>query len=275
MGLRATRKLLSVILAVLTAACTVLMLASFVVTSTLSSQGYITKHLINETLVAECESQLNIKYDALALKSGIPARVFEMAASEYGVEESLNTAAQYIFSEESATLYNQDRVDYFCKLCTEYLEGNDISYKKEYVQNTAEEAAQIYSDCIGIHNADTVKDNISGLNQSCAKIGSAALVVIVAALILLTVMYKTKSTAYLYSAGAAAGGGIAATIGSLVCLIAKVGSDFAVEPAIYQQSFSAMIRLYFIILLIVSIAFSAIAYSFSTVLIKKNNSRNK
>lgn len=271
MGLKATRKLLSVILAVIIAVCTAVMLTSFVISATFSTQGYLTKHLISDELVAECEAQLNMKYDALEIKSGIPARVFETVEKDYNTEESLNLAVQYLFTDESSTLYNQDRVDYFYKLCTEYLEGNEISYKKASVRNTADEAARIYSDCVGIHNADTIKGYLSTFSQSCAKAGSASLVVIVCAIILLTVMYRTRETACLYAAGGAAGGGLAAVIGAVLCIITKVGSGFAFEPEVYQQSFYSMTRLYFVILIIASTVLLAIIYAVIAAIIKRYN----
>lgn len=275
MGLKATRKLLSVILAAIIAACTVLTLTSIVIGSTFSTQGYLTKHLINDELVAECESQLNMKYEALEVKSGIPARVFEMVEKDCSTAESLNLAVQYLFTDESSTLYNQDRVDYFYKLCTEYLDGNNISYKKSAVQNTAEEAARIYSDCVGIHNADTIKGYLSTFSQSCARVGSVSLVVTVCALFLLMIMYTARDTACLYIAGGLAGGGIAAAIGSIICIAAKIGSEFSFEPAIYQQSFYSMTKLFFITLLIVSLVFLALIYAVAGIILKKQNEDRK
>lgn len=274
MGLKATRKLLSVILAVIVAASTVIMLASFVAGSTFATQGYLTKHLISDELADECEAQLNMKFDALEIKSGVPARVFEIVEQDYNTKESLSLAVQYLFTDESSTLYNQDKVDYFYNLCVEYLDGNNISYDKASVQNTAEEAAQIYSDCVGIHNADTIKDYLSVFSRSCARAGSAALVIIVASVILLNMIYKTKEKAYLYTAGGAAGGALASAIGAVLCMITKVGSDFDFEPAVYQQSFYSMTGRYFIILLIVSIAFLAVIYASAAAVIKKQNKDN-
>jgi hypothetical protein len=270
MGLKATRKLLSIILAVITALSTIVMISSFVLDSTFATKGYLTKHLVTDELVAECQSQLDMKYAVLEVKSGIPARVFKMVESDYSTSESLNLAVQNLFTDESETLYSEDKVNYFYNLCIEYLDGNDVSYKKADVERTAEEATQIYSECVGIHNADTIESYLSTFSQRCAKIGSASLLVIVIALILLVFMYNTREYAYLFAIGGACGGSIATALGSIICIIAKVGSNFSFEPAVYQQSFYSMTRLYFVILLGVSLALTIALYALAIFFITKN-----
>jgi hypothetical protein len=269
MGLKATRKLISIILAVITAISTVMMISSFVLDLTFSTKNYFTKYIVTDELVAECEAQLEMKYSALEVKSGIPSRVFEMVEKDYNTAESLNLAVQNVFTDESETLYSEDKVNYFYKLCVEYLDGNEISYTKSSVERVAEEATEIYSDCVGIHNTESIENYLSRFSQNCAKIGSAALLVIVLALILLSFIYNTRGNAYLYIIGGAAGGSIATALGSIFCIIAKVGSKFAFEPAVYQYSFYSMTKRYFLILLVVTIIFTIIMYGLAFLVLYK------
>lgn len=248
MGLKNTRKIISVILTILITFSSAAMLAAFVLSSTFASQKFITKNLVNDQVVAECEAQLNSKFEALETKSQIPARVFEMVEKDFTTASSLQLAVSNLFGAESSTMYSQDKIDYFYKLCTEYLDGNNIKYKKDNIRNVAAEAAKIYSDCVGIHNLDTVYDYLPLFSKDCAKTGSASLLICILCLILLTIMYNEKTSAYIYFCSGLNAGGIGVFISSLLCILTKISSKFIFSPDIYQQSISAMANKYFIYL---------------------------
>lgn len=254
MGLKITRKILCVILSCAVAVSTMLVLASFVLNSTLGSQSFYIKNIVTSEIAADCEAQLDAEYEALAVESGIPARVFQMVKNSTSTMESLQMAVENLFSDESADLYSQNKVEYFYNLCTEYLEGNGVAYSEASVRIVAEKAARIYSDCVGIHNADMLKTFIPKFSRSCSKTGSAALVVIVGALILMCLLYSKRENAFAYTIAGIVGGAIATTLGSVISIIAKVGSAISVSPIAYQQSFIDMTRKSFLMLLLVSFA---------------------
>jgi hypothetical protein len=269
MGLKGTRKLLSLFLVVIISFSVAIAITSMVTNLTFSTRSFLTNNLVTDELVSECESQLEMKYDALEVKSGIPARVFETVEQDYSTVDSLNLAVENIFTDETATLFSEARVDYFYNLCVEYLEGNNIDYDEDSVKLAAREAAEIYGECVGIHNTDSIESQLLLLSGKCAKIASAALVAIVFAVFLLLVLYQTRMLAYLIAAGSAAAGSIAVVFGSILCLITKVGSNFAISPVAYQQSFYSLTKLYFTILLLTSILFSIFMYVVIVLVIKK------
>lgn len=247
MGLKNTRKILSVILAVMVAVSSAVMIFSFTLSATLSTKTFVVDNLANDKTAAACEAQLNAKFDALEAKSAIPARVFKMIETDFPTSSSLALAASNLFGAESSTLYSQDKVDYFYKLCTEYLEGNEIRYKKENVKRVSEEAAKIYSDCVGLHNLEALRDYLPVFNKNCAKIASAALLITMLCLMLLTILYNDKIGAYTYFASALSAGGISVSLACILCVLTKLSSAFVYTPQIYQQSIASMANKYFVI----------------------------
>lgn len=259
MGTKATRKILSIIIAVVIAIATVCASASCVVGITFASRGFLQEHIVTDAVVAECTNQLKAKYAVLEEESGIPARVFETAIENYDVRENLTLAVSYVFGDESAELYSRERVNYFYGLCEEYALGNSIAFEKNDLLATAEKATEIYSQAVGIHNADSMVEYISVFRQSCNKATSTSLVAIIICTVLLIIMYKKRENAVSLLVGGISGGGVALIFGAIISLIARVGSDFAVSPAVYQQAFAGMVRLYLLYLIIVGFVLVALA----------------
>ena len=155
-NLSKTRNIISVILCAVIAVLTTLMLTAFTLQATFGNKNFVEKFLITDNLVSQCEKELDENYTALEIKSGIPKRIFLSVEKDFSTKDSLKLAAENMFSNESSTLYSQERVDYFYKICTEYLDVKKISYNKSNVRNTARQAAEIYSNCVGMHNTDSV-----------------------------------------------------------------------------------------------------------------------
>lgn len=260
MGLKATRTILSILLSFVIAAVTLITLVSFILNITFSTPSFLTERIVTPQLVSTCTEQLSMKYAALEAESGIPARVFKAVTENAGVEFALETAAENIFSAESSSLYNEDRVNYFYKLCTEYFDGNGIEYNKKNVCRVSEKAAQIYSDTLGMHNTESIEKYISGYKMNCLKITSAGMVILTLCCSMICLIHKKRSDILFFIACGTAGGGIAAVISALISLILKVGSEIVFYPVAYQQSLYSMTRLSFIYLLLISLACMIVSY---------------
>lgn len=271
MTIKTSRTVLSIILTVIFSASVLVALFSFVFNSTLLSKTFIEKHFITDSLVAECEKQLESNFAVLAEESNIPFAVFTTAQQEFPVKDSMLQATQYIFNEQDSTLYSQSKIDYFYKLCTEYLDGNAIQYKKSDIRNVAQKAAKIYSNCVGIHNVDYVNTQFPVYSKACGKIITFAVVACAVIGAFLIIMYSDKKRAFAYLASATAGAGIAGVLTSVLLLAAKVGSDFNYTPIIYQQSIYSIIKLSFIIMLLCSALVTAGAYAVIFMIKKKQN----
>lgn len=275
MGLKKTRNILSLILSVIIAASTVITTFAFVLNITYGTSSYFINNLITDELVSACDEQLSLKYEVLAEKSGIPARVFETVKSDSGTRNSMELAVSNLFGEESSTLYSEERVNYFYKLCTEYLDGNEIEYKKENIRLVGTEAARIYSDCVGIHGAEEIGKFLSRYKQTSARIVSAGAITITICIILSILLYKKKEEASIKICGGLAGGGFATIIGSLMLIILKSGSNIVFYPYLYQQSIYAMTRHCYLYMLLTGVAVVIVSYVFIVLFCKRLNKDKK
>lgn len=258
--IKTSRKILSIILTVLFGASVLAALFSFVFNSTLSSKNFLEKHLITDSLVTECEKQLDESFAVLSAESGIPVTVFTTAYKEFPTKDSMIQAAQYIFNEQDSTLYSQTKIDYFDKLCKEYLDGNNIKYKKSDISNVAQKAAEIYSNCVGIHNVDYVSAQLPILSKSCGKAATLSVIMCAVIGLFMIIMYSDKNRAFAYLASGSAGAGTAGIFSSVLLILTKLGSHFNCTPAIYQQSVYSIIRLSFLILLVSSVVVAIFSY---------------
>lgn len=245
MALKSTRKILSIILAVFIAISSVSFCASIVLGESFATKKFVVKHIVTNELVADCEKQLDIKYEALEQKCGIPARVFETIKTSFSTRDSLKQAAEYLFDENDPTLYNDNRIDYFYEMCVEYLEGNEFDYDKDNVRNVAIEATQIYSDSVGIHNASEIKHYVEDTRIACQRIQSVSVLVLAISCLMILIMYKKKQEGALYVGAGIMGGGIATILGSLLSIITKLGSSIDISPVVYKNTFSHMTNSYF------------------------------
>lgn len=257
-NLSKTRNIISVILCAVIAVLTTLMLTAFTLQATFGNKNFVEKFLVTDNLVSQCEKELDENYTALEIKSGIPKRIFLSVEKDFSTKDSLKLAAENMFSNESSTLYSQERVDYFYKICTEYLDVKKISYNKSNVRNTACQAAEIYSNCVGMHNTDTVNAAIIEFSGSCSRVGFGAFFVALVAFGAVLYVYRKKEQGYLYSVSGWLAGSGGVLLGSILCLILKVGSKFDFSPAVYSQCFYSMTKYFFAILAAVSAVATAL-----------------
>lgn len=257
-NLSKTRNIISVILCAVIAVLTTLMLTAFTLQVTFGNKSFVEKFLVTDNLVSQCEKELDENYTALEIKSGIPKRIFLSVEKDFSTKDSLKLAAENMFSNESSTLYSQERVDYFYKICTEYLDVKKISYNKSNVRNTARQAAEIYSNCVGMHNTDSVNAAIIEFSGSCSRVGFGAFFVALVAFGAVLYVYRKKEQGYLYSVSGWLAGSGGVLLGSILCLILKVGSKFDFSPAVYSQCFYSMTKYFFAILAAVSAVATAL-----------------
>lgn len=257
-NLSKTRNIISVILCAVIAVLTTLMLTAFTLQATFGNKSFVEKFLVTDNLVSQCEKELDENYTALEIKSGIPKRIFLSVEKDFSTKDSLKLAAENMFSNESSTLYSQERVDYFYKICTEYLDVKKISYNESNVRNTARQAAEIYSNCVGMHNTDSVNAAIIEFSGSCSRVGFGAFFVALVAFGAVLYVYRKKEQGYLYSVSGWLAGSGGVLLGSILCLILKAGSKFDFSPAVYSQCFYSMTKYFFAILAAVSAVATAL-----------------
>ena len=273
MGLKASRKVMSIIFSIVICASTVCMLVSAVLSATFAAPNFIAENLITDEVVEECEKQLSAQFETLEAESGIPARVFKTITVENkksNIRDNMKLAASHIFTEESSELYSKEKEALFYNYCVEYLDGNDIKYNESDVKLVAQRAAEIYSNTIGIHNSEIIKEYLSTFGQNCAKASSVSLLAIVVCTVLLMIMYRKKDEPVSYLAGGVAGGGVAVILGAFISLVSGAGKSISVAPAVYQLSFVSMTRTYFIRLIISGLVVLAVGVLTEYIIYNKN-----
>lgn len=244
MGLKSTRKILSIVFAVIISFSLAACVSCVVETFTVSSRGFYEKHFSTQALADECDKQLTKKYTVLSKKSNIPLEVFESVKKQYSTALSLKQAASYLFDENDSTLNSDARLKYFYSICTEYLDANELNYSKEDVYNTCVEASQIYSDTVGIHNLDYIKNDVDARNRDNTRKVSAFILSVALCVVFTLFMYKKRLQGMIYICSGIMGGGISVVVSSLLKLIFKVGTAYDVQPECYSAVFSHMAKSY-------------------------------
>lgn len=253
MGLKSSRAFLSVIFSIVLAFSTVLAITTTVLNSTMLKIDFYAKHAVTDEIVAECEKQLSAKYQALEAETGIPERVFNVSPVDSDLKSTMQRAISSVFREEDERLYSTERIERYYRLCSEYLEANDIEYNEDDVMRTAERAAKIYSDTVGIQNSDEIQKYLNAHSRVALKVNSVAFAGIVVSIVLIALMYRKLKKAYQFISAGLLGGGLATVIGSLLCIISGVGKGFDIEPLAYQSSFASMVKISFAIMLAVGL----------------------
>ena len=246
MGLKSTRRILSIVFSVILAFSLFVSASCIMSNLTVSNRDFYEKQFANEKITSECNRQLDDKLKTLAKKSNIPFEVFESVKKQYNTSQSLEQAASYLFDENDSTLNNEVRLKYFYDICTEYLDANGYDYSTDAVYNACVEAAQIYSDTVGIHNLEYLNNDISARRTSNTKKISIFLLASAICIVLTLYMYKKKTEGMIYVSSGIIGGGIAGVISFLLQLAFKVGTSYDFEPLVYSNVFGAMYKTYLV-----------------------------
>lgn len=248
MNLRKSRSVISLLVTLLFSVSLTCALTAVFINITFASSSFMEKRFVTKNLVQECEAQLDLQFEVLSVKSGIPARVFKNIENETSVENALKSSVHSVYSHIDTQAAKDTKAQYFYNLCIEYLDGNNLSYNKQDIENSAAEAADIYDKCLGMSNTEHLIDFVDGvkLNAPSAALGLFAWMFIFGALFF--VIYKNKKRAFSYVSTGISVSGVTFVLVSAVSLIFKISTRFAMTPAAHYYAMCSVIRLFFIII---------------------------
>lgn len=258
MSLTKSRKILSVILSVLIAFGGVLCYSAFLIKSTLCSEAYMLKTFSSDALYTQCKNNFTDRTTAIEDKSGIPARVFETILDNR--HPAGKTAVQRIFTDNNATLYDEDLVEEFEELCIEYLQGNSLKYDKKMIHNTALYAAEIYSDCFGIHNYGSILSFISSTNAQYGKYISTGLLILTVSMALLFILFTNKKDYIrrtIYSGFTTTG--LSLFLIGICALIFGIAKKPMIRPYLYADALAKSVNITFVITIVVGVLITVAA----------------
>ena len=238
MGLPETRKLLSVIITVVTAIATAALIIAFVMSSTVSSISFFEKIAISGELVSACEEQLDSKYTVLEAETGIPKRVFDRAKDDYKIEDTLKGELMKAYNGERTPLYDDSMVEYFTRLCTEFLDESDTKYDKKNVETVGKKAAEIYSETVGFKGTELTASRLSALKNRCSKAELVSVLAILTGTLLLAIIYANRQKGLVYTFCGIAAGGAGAAAGALLSCAFDVWGKLAITPAALNTAVS-------------------------------------
>lgn len=262
MNLRKTRSIISLLITLLFSLSISCACGTVLLNATFANASFMEQRFVTDKLAEECEAQLNLQFEALAVKSGIPARVFRNIENEISVKETLRTSVNNFYSHIDTQAAKATKADYFYNICTEYLDGNNLSYNEQDIRNASAEAAEIYENCIGLSNTEHLIDFTDRVNANApdAALGFFMGMLLFGALFF--VLYKSRSRAFSYVASGISVSGATLVFISLFSIIFKVGTRFAMTPQAHYASMCSVIRLFFILLF----AFGVLLIALGTVL---------
>lgn len=262
MGLKSSRKLLSAFLTAIIAFSFISICFGILQISTVYNKNYYINGLSDSSVALECEKQLSSKYEALSAKTNIPVDIFNSVTKKYSTTDSLRQAASNLFDENDSKLKNEVRQQYFEDTCKEYFNANNIRYDEKAVKLACEEASDIYSDTVGIHNLDYLKQSIVFNRTKVTRQMSFYVLFTASAVICICLLYKNKQEERLlyisYSLFASSTG---CFLYSVLNMIFKPYRDFisTIEPEIFAKAFISMSSKYNLRLMLVSVVLLILA----------------
>lgn len=273
MSLTKARKIISFILSVLIVMGGNLFFNTTLIRYTVCNEKYMLKVFSSDELNEQCKTNFKDRAKVLEAKSSIPARVFESINAE---DTDINkTAVARLFRGEGGELFNNDIVERFEGLCTEYLKGNAISYDKEKIYNTAVLAARVYSDSFGIGNSERLMDMMGTFNSHYSIYWSAGLLLMAVSCVLILVLYskKRERRCMFYSSFSALGLSLI-TIGA-GCIIFKPISGVFIGPEMYAAAMEKAFDGAAVILIVLGLLLAVVFFAALVTLYKKRlNSDN-
>jgi len=275
MNLRKTRSLISLLITFLFSVTLSCAMGALLINFTFASSSFMEKRFVSDKLIRECDAQLDLQFDALSVKSGLPVRVFKNIKNEISTGEMLRLSVYNFYDSNDSESLNHTREEYFYKLCTEYLDGNELKYNEQDIRNTAREAAAIYNGCLCLHNAEHIADFAEHVNGNAPR---AALGLLGGTLIfglLFYILYKNKNRAVSYIAAGVSVSGVTLVFISMVSLIFKVGTGIMITPAAYYDAFCSVVRLFFALLAAVGVLLIAAGSVLNAVVYNKEKKKDR
>lgn len=262
MGLKSSRKLLSAFLTAIIAFSFISICFGILQISTVYNKNYYINGLSDSSVALECEKQLSSKYEALSVKTDIPFDIFNSVTKKYNTTESLRQAASNLFDENDSKLKNYARQQYFEDTCKEYFKANNIRYDENAVKLACKEASDIYSDTVGIHNLDYLKESIAFNRTKVTRQMSFYVLFTAGALICICLLYKNKREERLrYISYSLFASSVGCFLYSVFNMIFKPYRDFisTIEPEIFANAFISMSSRYNYRLMLISLVLLMLA----------------
>ncbi len=254
MKMTRSRGILAIILKFIIAFCTTVLLFSFVFNLTFASSSYFASRFPADTLAAQCDEQLTLKYEMLSKESGFPVRVFEMIKTDIPTAKSIRNALGGLETAEEVNIYSQSLVEFFYDLCEDYANGNNLKYKKADLKATAEKAARIYSDTVGIHNIEGALEKRNELKHKATLAQLVSFVTLVFSGLVTVLMYTRRHLGFTELMSATLGGGLATLFACILLYAIKPVQHLDITPAVFAECINAMSCRYFAVTALLAVA---------------------
>ncbi len=274
MKMTRSREMLSLLLQLVTAVCTAVLIYSFLLNITVVNVNYYAQEFPAAQYAADCEARLSKNYEMLAKESGFPVRVFERVKTDMPTAQMLQTHLASLMQEDEPEIYNENLVAYFYHLCEDFAKGNQMQYREADLRVTAEKAARIYSDTVGLRGFENANVKYRDLRQ---RVTLAQLVSFIAGLLCcacLMLMYTRRRLSYFRILTALMTGGIASLMSSGVLYLLKPVEHLDIQPAAFTQCLSDMADKFFIVVAMFSVAVIMVSLIF-TIRIEQQYLRKK
>lgn len=213
---------------------------------TLAHPKYISVH-ISRYAASQCRSNFEDRIAALEKRSGIPARVFAAELTDDMISEAI---VSRLFSGDDTSLYTNSKIEQFENYIREYLDGNSVKYKEEYIRNTAVEAAKIYSECFGLKNSEAISETISKINSGYRQYASTALLIMVLSVAVQIILFGSIKKSFERVMSSITAYGMTVMLISVIGVVLRLGQHVGVLPAAYATVIHTMVRNVFILSLI-------------------------
>ncbi len=272
MSLRSSRKILCVLFTVIIAIGGLLTVGSVAVRCTIGSQEYMEKVFNSDTVKTMQDEHFKKRLEVIASKSDIPFHVFEAV---FSMDESYSeSVVKRVFTGGDTSMFSRDKIDLFEELCTEYLEGNNISYNADQIHNTALEAALAYADSYGVNNTESVTEFINQIVMNFGKFASTGMVLLAIGIVLINIVFSERRAQIKYTASAFIACGLSLIFFSAAGLIFGIGRDSDIVPQIYSVVSSRVVSTTFLMMIIIGLIIVA-ASGFVTYKCFKSDQKEK
>lgn len=256
MDLRKSRKIICVLLTFIMAVGALISVGTAVFKYTVCRNAYMEMFLLSDNMIQQCDDSYNSALEALEEETGIPAEVYQTANDKFILTE---TAVSRMFSNQNASMYSNDKIEIYEKLCREYLDGNKISYDSTAIHNAAEKAAEIYSDCYGISNSESLYLFINNVQQHGTGVIALGMLFIMLPIAAILILFKKKERLLTQFFASVSCSGFSLVLFGIVGLVAGIGKGIMITPGIYAKAFENAIMLDFVFIIIVGAVVSALA----------------
>lgn len=274
MKMTRSREILSLIMSFIIAACTLVLVFSFVLNLTFSSESYYSSRFPTSKLAAECDAQLTQEYEMLAKESGFPIRVFEMVKKDMPTYQVLSNEINGAVISDEEVSYSMNLEEYFYNLCEDFADGNDMQYSKADLETTAKKAAEIYDNVVGIHNTEDTLGKLKQLRNRVTFAQFMSFVLIVICGTSTVLMYSRKRLGYYKLFGGIMGGSLGVIFASVVLYFVKPVKLLNIKPAIFLDCLSDMASQFFTISALIAVAFLVVSLAF-TIKLERDYEKSK